>query len=57
MSDPIPSGPRSRRVSITVPESVFLRLHQVAHLQGRSASNLGSFLIEQALDSDFREAT
>ena len=53
MTEPTPSARRSRRLSITVPESVFNRLHLVAHLQGRSASNLGSFLIERALDQDY----
>lgn len=48
---PLPDEARSSvRLSITVPYSVGMRLNALARSQGRSASNLCAFLIEQSLN-------
>lgn len=47
----LPDEARSSvRLSITVPYSVGMRLNALARSQGRSASNLCAFLIEQSLN-------
>lgn len=37
------------RLTVTVPRQVLEDLHRLASLQGRSASNLAAFLLENAL--------
>lgn len=41
---------RPRRVSITVPDSTYQELLDRSDHQGRSLSNLASYLLEQALE-------
>ena len=43
--------PAPKRVSITVPYSLFHALSQEAQRQGRSVSNLAAFLLGHCLDS------
>lgn len=39
----------SSRLTVTIPRQVLEDLHRLASLQGRSASNLAAFLLENAL--------
>lgn len=41
---------RPRRVSITVADSIYQQLLERSDYQGRSLSNLASYLLEQALE-------
>jgi hypothetical protein len=41
-----------RRLSVTVSDALFLRLQQMADLQGRSTSNLCAYLLERVVQSD-----
>lgn len=52
MTDTYRATRHSRRLSITVPASVYDRLHLLAASQGRSASNLCGFMLERELDRD-----
>jgi hypothetical protein len=45
----------SQRITITLPYAVYERLLGVSDSQGRSASNLGAFLIERALDTFYAD--
>jgi hypothetical protein len=40
-----------RRLSVTVSDALFLRLQQMADLQGRSTSNLCAYLLERVVQS------
>ena len=41
----------SQRITITVPYSVFNRLNDLAHKQGRSFSNCAAYYLERGMDS------
>lgn len=46
---------RPRRVSVTMPDSTYRSLLRLSDDQGRSLSNLSSYLLEQAVDRLLKE--
>ena len=46
---------RPRRVSVTMPDSTYRNLLRLSDDQGRSLSNLSSYLLEQAVERLLKE--
>lgn len=44
-----PDSPRSYRITVTIPPSVYQRLRSRSLEEGRSTSNLAAFLLEASL--------
>jgi hypothetical protein len=40
---------KPKRITITIPQSVFERLEQLSYEDGRSLSNLAAFLLERGI--------
>jgi hypothetical protein len=51
-ANPIEHGAllKPKRITITVPQTVYDRLGEISFRQGRSMSNLASFLLERSIE-------